>query len=194
MGSFWSKCAHPAQWQGAQGRREGILELGRRPGKDMGLWGGAGVGSCGAGRLPGGPPSWASAWEPQCPKLCRPWLSGPPPPLILWHISCRAPAQPRVGTAPSGPIHSPPAGPLWLGPVPTPGPSRPPRWSQARPPAPAHTETTWRGCTGMALVRHVRQVSGWRDRQPDRWTDGTSQPPLHLHGRCRDGGRGGGPL
>lgn len=164
--------------------------------------------ACGAGlgqelrcwSPPWRPPPWASVWEPQCPKLCRPWLPGSPSshrsqtPRGCCHISCRAPAQPRVGTAPSGPIRSPPAGPLWLGPVPMPDPSRPPRWSQARPPAPAHTETTWRGCTGMALVRHERQVSGWRGRQPDRWTDGTSQPPLHLRGRGREGGRGGGPL
>ena len=39
----------------------------------------------------------------------------------------------------------------------------------------------------MALVRHERQVSGWRGWRPDRWTDGTSQAPLH--GRRREGAR-----
>lgn len=47
-------------------------------------------------------------------------------------------------------------------------------------PAPARpTETTWRGCNRHGSGETGETVSGWQGRQPDRWTDGTSQPPLH---------------
>lgn len=81
--------------------------------------------------------------------------------------------------------------PCGWGPVPNPGPSRPPRWSQARPPAPAHTETTWRGCNrhGSGETRETGVcVAGLAARQMGGWK---SQPPLH--GRRREGERAVGP-
>lgn len=60
------------------------------------------------------------------------------------------------------------------------GPSRPPRWTQAQPPAPGPHRDHMEDATRMALVRQVRQVSGGQGQWPDRRTDGTSQ--LHPAG------------
>lgn len=183
-GSVWeafgssvnSQCGDKLPKAGGQG----ILGSGGRPGSDMVLWGRA----RGQELSCWSPPRRPSLPGPLCPELCRPRLSGPPPPILRppggsQCTSCRAPAQPGVRAAPSGPVHSLPGGPLWLGACSN---SRPQPSTQMEPgpaPAPAHTETTWGDATGMALVRHVRQVSGWRGRQPNRWTDGTSQLLLH---------------
>lgn len=98
-----------------------------------------------AGLLRGGLPFLGLCLGASVPQLCRPQLAGPPLPILrnpggYWHTSCRAPAQPGVGAAPSGPNHSLPDSPLWLGacsnsrpqpstqmepgPAPSPGPHR----------------------------------------------------------------------
>lgn len=97
------------------------------------------------------------------------------------------PALPGVGSTPPVPPSPRLAVPRGWGPVPVPGPSCPPRWSQARPPAPAHTETTWRGCNrhGSGETRDTGVwVAGLAARQMGGW-DTTAAP----HG-CRDGERG----
>lgn len=152
---------------------QGALGSGRRPGSDV---------ACGSGAEVLVPreafPSWPSVWGASVPHAL-----GPTPPILRLsggsrYASCGAPAPPGVGAARSGPSHYLPEGPLWLGPVPTPGPNRPPRGSQAPPPA-AHTETTWRECnrygsgeTGETGVR----AAGPAARRMDGW-DVTATPP-----------------
>lgn len=91
----------------------------------------------------------------------------------------QAAAQPGVGSTPLVPPSARLTVPCDWGPVPVPGPSRPPGWSRARPPAPAHTETTRRGCNrhGSGETRETGVwVAGLAARQMGGW-DRTATPP-----------------
>lgn len=138
-------------------------------------------------------PPWGSPLpEPRCPRLASHSFRAPPalfsdPRVLPAHLPqgpCSAGGGSRHLWSHPFPIRRP----LWPGACAN---SRPQPSTQVEPgpaPQPRPTQRPHGGdATGMALVRHERQVSGWRGWRPDRWTDGTSQAPLH--GRRREGAR-----
>lgn len=152
---------------------QGTLGSGRRPGSDV---------ACGSGAEVLVPretfPSWPSVWGPLCPTLWGPphpssdslGTASTPPAGSLLRLGWELPALVQATTCLRVPcgwglcqLQAPTVHPEGARPRPQP-PTQRPHGGDA---------------TGMALVRQVRQVSGWQGRQPDRWTDGTSQPPLH---------------
>lgn len=96
----------------------------------------------------------------------------------------QAKAQPGVGSTHSGASQSPPDGPLRLGACSTSKPQPSTQMEPARPPAPAHTETTWRGCNrhGSGETRETGVwVVGLAARQMGGW-DSTATPPWRSQG------------